>query len=99
MINEKKSEKDDVEERFSEIIAMIEALGSGKPVQVRAPSAKGPKISVEDVAKWNKAADLSNTLSDKVDNLIRETEDLDKMRQYIREIQVKIGEFVEKDDY
>jgi len=78
---------------------MVEALGKGKPVEMRASSPKGPKVTEDDIAKWNKAAELSNAMSDKVENLMRETEDLDKIRQNIRELQAKMGEYVEKDDY
>jgi len=47
---------------------------------VRAPSPKGPKVTADDIEKWNKAAELSNAMSEKVENIMRETEDLDKIR-------------------
>lgn len=32
---------------------MISNLGQGKPVQVRAATPKGPKISQDDIDRWN----------------------------------------------
>jgi len=78
---------------------MIEALGSGKPIEIRAPSPKGPKVTQEDIDRWNEAANATNGLSEKVESLIKETEDLDKIRGYIKEIQAKIGDFVTNDEY
>ena len=38
---------------------MIQALGTGKPVEIRAKTPTGPKITVEDVERWNSAADVT----------------------------------------
>jgi hypothetical protein len=38
---------------------MIQALGTGKPVEIRAKSPSGPKITAEDIARWNSAADVT----------------------------------------
>lgn len=51
-----KCEVDDFDKECHEIRSMIQALGSGKPVEIRAKTPSGPKISAEDIDRWNKAA-------------------------------------------
>lgn len=55
-VKEHKVDQDDYDKQIAEMMQMIQALSSGKPVEVRAPTPKGPKITEEDVAKWNQAA-------------------------------------------
>ena len=41
---------------------MINSIGSGKPVEIRAPTPKGPKITQEDIDRWNSFAEkIQNT--------------------------------------
>lgn len=51
-----KVENDDFDKECMELRAMIQAMGSGKPVEIRAKTPSGPKITEEDIAKWNTAA-------------------------------------------
>ena len=52
-IKDHKVDQDDYDKKIHEMMQMIEALSTGKPVEVRAATPKGPKITEEDVAKWN----------------------------------------------
>lgn len=59
-MQDEKADKIDVNNEILRLEKMIEDLGNGKPVEVRASSAKGSNVSDADIAKWNKAADLAN---------------------------------------
>lgn len=48
---------------------MIQGLGSGKPVEVRAVSPKGPKVTQEDIDKWNANSDKIEDLTSVVDKV------------------------------
>ena len=37
---------------------MIQAIGSGKPVQIKTVVDTGPRISEKDIARWNKVTDI-----------------------------------------
>lgn len=52
-----KVEVDTFDREIFELKAMIQALGSGKPVEVKTVAATGPKITDQDIEKWNKSAD------------------------------------------
>ena len=120
---------------IKDIIEMIQALDKGEPVTVKTPTTpSGPKITQEDVDRWNKMADMEmptfpeitqididrwnrfsnrppsqpkvqkvvvegtqgpaedsrfDDLAPKVEQLLIETEDLDKQRGYIKDLQNK----------
>ena len=59
-LDDEKADKSDVANEIRRIEDIIESLGSGKPVEVRAASPKGPKVTEDDIDKWNKAAALAN---------------------------------------
>ena len=59
-LDEEKADKNDVAAEVRRLEDIIESLGSGKPVEVRAASPKGPKVTEDDIDKWNKAANLAN---------------------------------------
>lgn len=58
-VKKNKVEQDEFDKECHELRQMIQAMGSGKPVEIRAKTPSGPKITDEDVAKWNKAADTT----------------------------------------
>ena len=68
---------------------MIENIGTGKPVEVRAPSPKGPKVTQEDIDRWNAAAKKSDNLAIIVERIEKETKDMDKIRTRLSEIERK----------
>ena len=68
--------------KVEEIYVAIENMSKGQPV-VRASTPKGPKITEEDVARWNATADKTQQLSDKMDDVLREVEEIDKLRGYV----------------
>ena len=49
---------------------MIQALGTGKPVEIRAKTPSGPKITKEDVDRWNSAADVTEKQEMKLQKII-----------------------------
>ena len=55
-------------------------MGTGAPVEIRAPSPKGPKVTQEDIDRWNAAAEKTNSLQALIDKLMKETKDIEKIR-------------------
>ena len=66
------------------MMQMISALSSGKPVEVRAPTPKGPKISEEDIAKWNKAAQLTDKHDSDISQIQKELDELKRMKEALK---------------
>lgn len=57
-----KCEVDDFNQESFDVREMINSIGSGKPVEIRAPTPKGPKITQEDIDRWNAYAEkIQNT--------------------------------------
>lgn len=54
-LDRNKVEMDDFDKEIGSLKDMIKALGEGKPVEIKA-APSGPKISAEDVERWNIAA-------------------------------------------
>ncbi len=63
---------------------MIQALSSGKPVEIRAPTPKGPKISEEDVAKWNKAAEMASKHDSDISKIQKDVDELNRMKESVK---------------
>ena len=61
-------------------------MGTGAPVEIRAPSPKGPKVTQEDIDRWNAAAEKTNSLQALIDKLLKETKDIEKIRVQVQEI-------------
>lgn len=66
-LQDEKADKHDFMNEIRRLEDVIESLGTGKPVEVRAASPKGPKISEDDIDKWNKAAALAQKNADLLD--------------------------------
>ena len=81
-----KVERADFEREIYEIKELIANLGTGKPVEIRAPSPQGPKVTQADIDKWNAAAEKTVTLQNLVEKLVKETKDLEKLRTMVGEI-------------
>ena len=73
---------------------MIQALSSGKPVEVRAPTPKGPKITEEDVAKWNQAAQMATKHDNDISEIQKELDELNRMKENIKQMQEKVEQCV-----
>lgn len=84
-LKQKKTDNDTFFIKVEEIYAAIDAMGAGQPV-VRASTPKGPKITEEDVARWNAASQKTEQLGDKMDDVLREVEEIDKLRAYVQEM-------------
>ena len=67
-----KCEKDEFDEESVALREMINAIGTGQPVEIRAPTPKGPKITQEDVDLWNGYAGKITNLDTNVDKLDKE---------------------------
>lgn len=74
-------------------------MGTGAPVEIRAPSPKGPKVTQEDIDRWNAAAEKTVSLQALIDKLMKETKDIEKIRVQVTEMQRKLADFVLKEDY
>ena len=68
----------------------------GAPVEIRAPTPKGPKVSQDDIDRWNAYADKMAKTDADVEKLDKE---MDQHKEWIRDIQSKILDFVEKEDF
>ena len=62
---------------------MIGKMGSGQPVEIRAPTPKGPKVSQEDIDKWNAVVEKAIKLEDMIEKTDSE---VDKIHTTQREI-------------
>ena len=78
---------------------MIANMGTGAPIEIRAPSPKGPKVTQEDIDRWNAAAEKTVSLQELIDKLFKETKDIEKIRVQVTEVQRKLADFVLKEDY
>ena len=70
-LKDEKCEIDDFNEESVAVREMINSIGTGKPVEIRAATPKGPKITQDDIDHWN-------SLSDKINNTNSNVEKLDK---------------------
>lgn len=59
-LSDEKADKNDFLNEIRRLEDIIEGLGSGKPVEIRAASPKGPKVTEDDIDKWNKAAKIAD---------------------------------------
>lgn len=75
---------------------MINSIGTGKPVEIRAATPKGPKITQDDIDHWNSLSDKINNTNSNVEKLDK---DLDQHKEWIRDMQSKMLDFVLKDDF
>ena len=87
-------DQDDYDKQIQEMMQMIQALSSGKPVEVRAPTPKGPKISEEDVAKWNKAAEMATKNENDISKMQKDVDELNRMKESVRLMGEKLEQCV-----
>ena len=78
---------------------MMASMSTGQPVEIRAPSPAGPKVSQADIDRWNANCEKTATLETAVDKLTKETKDLDRIREMLKEIRGKLSDFVLKEDF
>ena len=71
-LKDEKVERDDFDEESVAVRDLINAIGTGKPVEIRAPTPKGPKISQDDIDRWNGYSDKISNLDTNVDKLDKE---------------------------
>ena len=71
---------------MEEIRALMANMGTGAPVEIRAPSPKGPKVTQEDIDRWNAAAEKTDSLQVLIDKLLKETKDFEKIRTQVSDI-------------
>ena len=75
--------QDDFDEESVAIRELINSMNTGKPVEIRAPTPKGPKISQEDIDRWNSYAEKIAKTDSEVDKIDKE---LDQHKDWIRDI-------------
>ena len=88
-----------LEEAVYELKEMMAGMSSGGPVEIRAPSPGGPKVTQADIDRWNALGDKTATLEGAVEKLMKETKDLDRIREMLKEIRSKLSDFVLKEDF
>lgn len=69
-----KCAQDDFDEESVAIRELINSMGTGAPVEIRAPTPKGPKVSQEDIDRWNAYADKMAKTDADVDKLEKEVD-------------------------
>ena len=99
VVKTNKVENTAFEETVLELKDMMAGLSSGQPVEVRAASPGGPKVTQADIDRWNALGDKTATLEGAVDKLTKETKDLDRIREMLKEIRGKLSDFVLKEDF
>jgi len=57
-------------------------MSKGEPV-VRASSPKGPKVTEDDIARWNATSAKTEQISEKMEDVLREMEEVDKLKGYV----------------
>lgn len=63
-----KCSQDDFDKESFEIREILSSLGKGGPVEIKAgPASSGPKVSSEDIERWDEAARKQKKLRDNVD--------------------------------
>lgn len=70
-----KVDQDDFDKEIHELRLMIQALGSGKPIEIKTVASTGPKISEKDIARWNSAADITERQETKIKQIMTDLED------------------------
>lgn len=83
MLKHNKVEQDDFDRELEELRALIANMGTGAPVEIRAPSPKGPKVTQDDIDRWNAAAEKTDSLQALIDKLMKETKDFEKIRTQV----------------
>ena len=74
-------------------------MGTGVPVEIRAASPKGPKVTQDDIDRWNANCDKTDGLQQLMDKLMKETKEFEKIRIQVTDIQRKLADFALKEDY
>ena len=55
-------------------------MATGAPVEVRAPSPKGPKVTQEDIDRWNAAAEKTVSLQKLIDQIMTQTKEIEVIK-------------------
>ena len=76
-----KVEKSEHEREILELRDIMANISRGTPVEVRASSPQGPKITQADIDRWNANCEKAVTLQEAVDKLVKETKDLERIRE------------------
>lgn len=84
---------------------MIAALDSGKPVVMTAPiqdkprPRSGPRVTQEDIDRWNEASRRSAKQEKTNKEMQRSLEQVDKVREDLHEVEIKITSFVAQTEF
>lgn len=98
-LQENKADKIDLNDQVNRLEAMIEAMAAGKPVEVRAATPTGPKISDADIDKWNKAAELVLKHQIIIDKLCKDVDEVDKLKVRVQQLEKKAADFLTRDEF
>jgi hypothetical protein len=80
-----------------EIREIISKMGTGQPIEIRAPTPKqeGPKITQEDIDRWNGLTDQFGSL----DALLQKLDgEVDKLTSHQKDILAKLDTFALKEE-
>ena len=81
IVKSNKVETSDHEREIYELKEIMASMSRGTPVEVRASSPQGPKITQADIDRWNANCEKAVTLQEAVDKLVKETKDLERIRE------------------
>ena len=79
-----KTEQEQFDQECLDVREMISNMNTGQPVEIRAPTPKGPKITQEDIDRWNGLVDRTvkiETLTEKIDGQVGILENTQKEMQ------------------
>ena len=98
-LQDEKADKNDFMNEIRRLEDVIESLGTGKPVEVRAATPKGPKISEDDVDKWNKAAALAQKNADLLEKYGKNLDMIDALKDRVDKLEANQANFVTQDQF
>lgn len=92
-LDRNKVDQDDYDKEVHNLKEMIKALGEGKPVQIEA-APSGPRISDQDVERWNIAAATTDLQSKELQDMKHEMKAIPVLKSNIDQINQKLLDFV-----
>lgn len=94
-----KVDQDEFDNEIYLIKNMISNLSQGKPVEIRAATPKGPKVSQDDIDRWNLLSKRIDKVESTVEKVQKDFEEIEKVKNSLSLIQKKIVEFVTHDEF
>lgn len=98
-LSDEKADKNDFLNEIRRLEDIIEGLGSGKPVEIRAASPKGPKVTEDDIDKWNKAAKIADQNAELLEKYGKSLGLIDSLKDRLDKVEASLANFVTQDQF